>query len=232
MLKKSTLLFLSVFLLLFIGLNDYGYGCHGGKPPHGACGDKGDKGGDEGEYSVVISGDVSGGSNPLFPWHRHNRNKPEIHQAILHVGVDHDPALKRVGELTDLSFFVDRFNALDLAAGVAGSNCFRDGPLFTMDGATVNRGRGGTAESIFVFRASTEDLGDDYMPLYSLSMFGDTVPSEDWPPSDAGTTMIMTDWVLKVENESQDVRNISCLGEFVLGDDPFLVHITVTRTNE
>ena len=28
MLKKSTLLFVSIFVLLFIGLSDYGYGCH------------------------------------------------------------------------------------------------------------------------------------------------------------------------------------------------------------
>ena len=34
MLKKSTLLFVSIFVLLFIGLSDYGYGCHKGDP-HG-----------------------------------------------------------------------------------------------------------------------------------------------------------------------------------------------------
>ncbi len=32
--KKSTLLSVSIFFLLFIGLSDYGYGCHKGKP-HG-----------------------------------------------------------------------------------------------------------------------------------------------------------------------------------------------------
>jgi len=36
MLKKS--LFIGTFFLLFIGLSDYGYGCHGGKPPHTGCG--------------------------------------------------------------------------------------------------------------------------------------------------------------------------------------------------
>lgn len=36
MLKKS--LFIGTFFLLFIGLSDYGYGCHGGKPPHIGCG--------------------------------------------------------------------------------------------------------------------------------------------------------------------------------------------------
>ncbi len=41
MLKKSTLLFVSIFFLLFLGLSDYGYACHGGKPPHGDCEDNG-----------------------------------------------------------------------------------------------------------------------------------------------------------------------------------------------
>ena len=41
MLKKSTLLSVSIFFLLFLGLSDYGYACHGGKPPHGDCGDDG-----------------------------------------------------------------------------------------------------------------------------------------------------------------------------------------------
>ena len=35
MLKKSTLLSVSIFVLLFIGLSDYGYGCHKDDQPHG-----------------------------------------------------------------------------------------------------------------------------------------------------------------------------------------------------
>ena len=35
MLKKSTLLSVSIFFLLFIGLSDYGYGCHKNGKPHG-----------------------------------------------------------------------------------------------------------------------------------------------------------------------------------------------------
>ena len=53
MLKKSTLLSVSIFLVLFIGLSDYGYGCHGGKPPHGDY-----KGGDDGgtnKYSAMVT---------------------------------------------------------------------------------------------------------------------------------------------------------------------------------
>jgi hypothetical protein len=40
MLKKSTLLSVSIFFLLFIGLSDYGYGCHRGPDSHdgGGCG--------------------------------------------------------------------------------------------------------------------------------------------------------------------------------------------------
>jgi len=61
MLKKSTLLFVATFFLLFIGLSDYGYGCHrdrdgdpfNGNEPHGkdpipgGCPDPDDPGGDE-----------------------------------------------------------------------------------------------------------------------------------------------------------------------------------------
>ena len=59
MLKKSTLLCLSVFLL-FIGLSDYGYGCHrddsNGKPiPHRnkPCKDDGGGGGGGGEKPTI-----------------------------------------------------------------------------------------------------------------------------------------------------------------------------------
>ena len=53
MLKKSTLLSVSIFFLLFIGLSDYGYGCHGGKPPHGDCKGGGGDGGSA-QYSVKV----------------------------------------------------------------------------------------------------------------------------------------------------------------------------------
>jgi len=41
----------------------------------------------------------------------------------------------------------------------------------------------------------------------------------------------MTDWVLHLEGEGQDVKMISCIGEFVMGDPDFLVEIEVERTN-
>ena len=49
MLKKSTLLSVSIFFLLFIGLSDYGYGCHKGEK-HGkftGCDEQSGGGGDE-----------------------------------------------------------------------------------------------------------------------------------------------------------------------------------------
>ena len=42
MLKKSTLLAVSIFFLLFMGLSTPSYACHGGKKPHIGCGDDGD----------------------------------------------------------------------------------------------------------------------------------------------------------------------------------------------
>ena len=52
MLKKSTLLFIGTFFLLFIGLSDYGYAHH--RLGHVRGGDDG--GGEAAEYSVTITG--------------------------------------------------------------------------------------------------------------------------------------------------------------------------------
>ena len=64
MLKKSTLLSVSIFFLLFIGLSDYGYGCHR-DVPHGAhtCPEPdppAPNGGEDAKYSVDISGATTG----------------------------------------------------------------------------------------------------------------------------------------------------------------------------
>ena len=133
--------------------------------------------------------------------------------------------------VTNLDFLVDRFNALDGVDGDAGDNCFREELPILLQESMVKRGRGGREESTLRFFAWTEIPENEYMPLYQLNLFGDTVPSEDWfPSSGSSTTMTMTDWKLQLEAEGQDVKNISCLGEFVMGDD-FEVKITVTRTN-
>ena len=61
MLKKSTLLSVSVFFLLFLGLSDYGYGCHKNNLTHGKnpgpCDppDGGDGGGGGGGRSIPVS---------------------------------------------------------------------------------------------------------------------------------------------------------------------------------
>ncbi len=69
MLKKSTLLFVSIFFLLFIGLSDYGYGCHKGDGvQHGQKLCNGSGGDDEGLYRVTITGVVDGHSTNGIDW--------------------------------------------------------------------------------------------------------------------------------------------------------------------
>jgi hypothetical protein len=77
MLQKSTLLSVSIFVLLFIGLSDYGYGCHRGDP-HGKdpeqCpdGDEDTTGGKLESIALIMTFDDEGGDNiqsdraPLF----------------------------------------------------------------------------------------------------------------------------------------------------------------------
>ena len=235
MLKKP--LFVSIFLLLFIGLSDYGYGCHKENMTHGKDPEQcppppePEPPGDEGEYDVTIhmvspvGGGLEGASNTATPWGEGNRRL---------IGQNSVNAPDRVGELTDLTFFVERFNGLALGTG---SNCFGDPADPNKYGnvrlreSMVRRGPGGRAESNLRFFAFTEELENEYMPLYQLNLFGETVLSEEWFPSDAGTEMIMTDWKLQLEAEGQNVKNISCLGESEEGDG-FQVKIVVTRTNE
>ncbi len=176
----------------------------------------GDDGGNgaEATYSVTWTGDVEGLSG----------NSPWIESGkLIEPTVPGD-----IGELTSLSFFTE-----DSPFGPNGQQCFGTSPI-ELSGAFLSRGRRGRAEGWFWFIASTfEPLpnGSVPMPKYLLKMvgtFGDALgENADWPPSPT-TIMTLTDWELKVENEPEEVRNISCIG---IGEGvvPFEVVITVVK---
>ena len=74
MLKKSTLFSVSIFFLLFIGLSDYGYGCHKGGNDTKGCDPP--QGGEDAKSSVTIQmdgGGLEGASNTDTPWVEGNR---------------------------------------------------------------------------------------------------------------------------------------------------------------
>ncbi len=54
MLKKSTPLFVSIFVLLFVGLSDYGYGCHKGGNDSKGCGGGGEEDTTSGQKSIAL----------------------------------------------------------------------------------------------------------------------------------------------------------------------------------
>ena len=64
MLKKSTLLSVSVFFLLFIGLNTPSYACHGGGPPHPPDCGKGKGGGKT--HNPTVTTEVQWGGEGAF----------------------------------------------------------------------------------------------------------------------------------------------------------------------
>ena len=232
MLKKSTLLSVSIFVLLFIGLSDYGYGCHKNGKPHGKnagpCDpDPPEPPGGDAEYSVTITGAVFGGSDA--PWTESSGGKSI--QGDFRFGVS-----GVFGHL-DLSFFTVPYpnGPFD---GYRGLNCFglKDVSLYPQ--ASIQRGRGGRAEDVFWFSAFTaNDDRDLRIPvLYQLIVLGlfEESTSTGWPPSDK-TFMPMTDWVMNASNDGGELRNISCNGEgdfnFDLNGLPSTMTIEVERTN-
>jgi len=65
--------------------------------------------------------------------------------------------------------------------------------------------------------------------LYVLNVFGNFLPgSDDLPPSDDETTsMEMTHWEIRVENEGHVITNISCIDEGTFNDgDPMFIDVT------
>ncbi len=229
MLKKP--LFVSILVLLFIGLSDYGYGCHRGTE-HGKSGPCGG-GGEVGEFSVATTTGAVSYASGVDPWLENSGGKS--------ISMDHPIHTPRdTGLMTDLSFFTMPYPNGPFS-GLDGENCFgtleidfstQDIPLF---GGQIKKGRGGRAEGSFYFFASTDndDPADRIEVLYHIKVFGtfDQLNSTGWLPS--GTTFLtMTDWEMHVENEGDTVKNISCIGEGDFDFDnglPNTMIIDVTR---
>ena len=228
MLKKSTLLFVSIFFLLFIGLSDYGYGHH--RPGHGGGPGGGDGDGDVATYEVSFSGDVSGHSHD--DWQGNFNGGPKsigLQGTMVHIP---DP---NVGDVHDLSFFTSPglFNPFHGDGdGMNGMRCFPF-EFFPIRQAVVKQGRGGRADGRFNFLGQTHNTtGAPVDVTYRLRFFG--VIEGAWPPLSGGPAILMrmTDWDLTVLGVGLDIKNISCIGESPEGGDPdFQVGILVRRTN-
>ena len=215
MLKKSTLLSVSVFFLLFSGVSDYGYGHH--RPGHGG-GLGGGGGGDEVLYDVTISDDVTshnnvGGSTDI--WTGPNPSPKSIGTGFRD---------GHVFEL-DMSYFTNFFED-------RGTSCFGTALVQLFPQAFLQRGGGGRAEAHLWFGGCTDEgrtppstgdcNGDDV--LYVLKLFGLFDPNPDWPPTILHQ-LTMTDWV--IEREGHAVVSHTCLdGEE--GNAEFQVLIDVT----
>ncbi len=232
MLKKSTLLSVSIFLALFIGLSDYGYGCHEGdkhKLPFAPCGGGGGSTGDEdGLYRVTtIAGPMTFPSNagPMtVKSNNHWEDSKGGEMIILQSFNEGD-----IGEL-DLSFFT---SVNDIFFGVRGANCFGSASGLIVPQAHFRKHKGGSVLGRFWFKGCTDE-GIDLLTsecitevLYELDLFGPYLP-ENWrPASEQPSTVIITGWEMFAGGEGGGSSR-SCLG----GDD-FVqdFHILVERMN-
>jgi len=219
MLKKSTLL--SIFFLLFIGLSDYGYGCHKDFP-HGKdtdCnggGGGGGGGGEDAEYSVTISGAVEGDTDPNRSWHKGNPH-----------GIGYGSAAPHLGLLTNMDFFItandpNEPNAGGPFTGMRGFDCFGGTSLttdLTWRGGDIRQKRGRSEGTFYFDGCSDEGIDPDTglcftKLLYWLEVFGPLV--DPWPPT--GTTSLLMDtWEMGIANEGE-LRNIACIGEGSFAD--------------
>ena len=206
MLKKSTLLSVSIFFLLFIGLSDSGYACHIGKKhksPFADCGGGVDDG-EVAEYSVTIRGPVTGGSTN-DKWTTGSAN-----QIRLDFG--------GIAVLDNLDFFVP-----GPWSTLRGENCFGSGGPFTVFAGTIKKGKGGRAEGWFWLTAHTDNLPGTSAD-YLFKMFGEF--QGPWPPSGT-TTMVMTDWEILLGNGQPELKNITCLGEELFPENMQFIDVTL-----
>ena len=227
MLKKSTLLFIGTFFLLFIGVSDYGYGCHKGGNDSKGCGDP-PQGGEEGSYSVTITGAIDGHSSDGIDW-TERKSGEGIGHSSYNIG--------DVGKL-DLGFFFMHFDEpffKDRGEYYFGS---ASGLLFNQAG--IRKHKGGSVLGRFWFKGCTDKGtvgGDPFRGdcirevLYSLDLLGLFEIPDNWrPASGTTTTLTITSWELIVEAEGDVVKSRSCIGGSE-EEDGFQVEILVTRTN-
>ena len=70
--------------------------------------------------------------------------------------------------------------------------------------------------------------------FYVLKVFGtfdeDAGGNWDWPPT-ATTTLTMTSWEMRVENQGSAIKNISCIGGRNF-DDPMVIAVTLITDQE
>jgi len=199
MLKKSTLLFIGTFFLLFIGLSDYGYGHH--RPGHSGGGGGGVDDGEVAQYTVDIKGPVTGGST------NDNWITGSANQIRLDFGA--------IAVLDDLDSLVP-----GPWTPPRGENCFGSEEPFTVFHGFLKKGKGGRAEGWFWLTAHTDDedppFGSGTSADYLFKMFGEF--QGPWPPSGT-TTMVMTDWEMLLVNGQSELKNITCLGEGVFPEE-------------
>ncbi len=195
--------------MLFIGVSDYGFGCHRSDFTHGAdpqpCPDGGGPGNpapDDGLYIVTITtptgvlGEIVAGETRT-PWHGWiNETQVDINHGDL-------------PQWTDLSYF--------LANVDGGGTCFFTEVEFR---GNLRVGKGGTARGKFGFDGRQDDGTD---ARYTTRMFG---TFDDFDPScgpfgqcfvfplevDEFARMEMVDWELWVQG-GKNIQNVSCMGE-------------------
>ena len=183
-------------------------GCHEHKEECGG-------GGDVAEYSVTISGAMTGASD--HNWRGNFGGKKNI-------GLN-DAAEGRIpGEFTDLSIFTSSGGPFDEVDGNNGQECFLV-PAVIHQG-NVSKGRGGRAQAGFFFDGLTfEQVNNMDVPvLYGLVLTGVFSTNTPWPPTAGNPAVLtMTAWELSATNEGKAIKSISCIGKGATG-----VTITVT----
>ena len=238
MLKKSTLLFLSVFLLLAFSVNPVEAAkpecgnkiCEGGekkKCPADCNGGGGGNGGgdEEGLYSVTtIAGPVDEDDNLLVAvdsisfWEEH-KGRESIGLGSFDGGI----GLLYLRFLT----FED-----DIFSGSRGAKCFPDGGPFQLyPEAGISKHRGGSVLGAFWFLGCTDEGTDAFGEcitevLYELDLRGPSLPHNWRPASEDPSTVIIKSW--ETFFQEGDGRSRSCVGE---GDFASDVQIRVTREN-
>ena len=215
--KKLTVLFAFAIFVLVVGwaVTPAQAHCpkkdgavHSGNHPH--CTKIGTE---DGEYSVAIDEAVEGQSDDLW---RLSSGGKQIGLGNLSGQV--------IGQL-DLSFFTVPTPGGPFST-TRGINCFSNSDVELSPQASIKKGRRGRAEGHFWFGGKTDDGVTTV--LYALDVFGLFEQGAIWPPSST-TSMVMTDWEIRVEGEGDVVKNISCIGEGKFDDfGPDTMNIVVT----
>jgi hypothetical protein len=217
--KKSTLLFVSIFVLLFIGLSDYGYGCHrevdGVRILHGKVEDCDDRTVESGDrYNVKVDGDLS--SDQTFVGRDGGgRNKPvQVYFQFVDL-IDTD-------DLT--SFFSD----LSLFDG-DGADCFGAAPVEgNVSSIRITQDKDGLAYVTYWFTGHGRNPADPANPTeitYLLEMFDGVFSGDPWRPDHMTTVTFSNDLQSSWEISINGNNPIACtdIGVFTVDQDQTIV---------